>query len=121
MKELLVLPVFGMIFLGIGLQLVDIAESTGAKAVDYAEDMNMAMDCAVRGVELEKCSPDLLEHDFEPEINRTLDASKDIIEKTQVFYSDDIKQITRDGDKMIIELDTGDGKTETYTLTGTTD
>ena len=38
MKELLIAPVFIVMFLGFATQLVDIAESSSAKTLDYAEE-----------------------------------------------------------------------------------
>lgn len=105
MRELIVYPIFGLLLLGIGMQLVDIAESTGAKAVDFADDMNRAIDCAVMGIELEKCSPNLMSHDFKEEVNRTIETGNEILEIFQAHQSGDIKKITKKGNAIIIEIE----------------
>lgn len=71
-KILLFLPLFGLMILSLGSELSDIAQTSSEKSVSFANDMNGAMDCAFRGIPIEECSPTLMDHDFEPEINQTV-------------------------------------------------
>ncbi len=89
MKQLLIAPVFVVMFLGFATQLVDIAESSSAKTLDYTKDMNDAIDCAVRGIDLSVCSPNLMNYDFEEEIDKTIKVNEEIIE-TLSKYEDNI-------------------------------
>ena len=84
MKELLIYPAFAIFFLGFAMQMVDIAESTSAKTISFADDMNNAMDCATKGIDLTVCSPNLMNHDFKPEINKTIQANKDLMNTVQL-------------------------------------
>ena len=67
------MPAVGLILLTVAMQLYTIAESSSDKVVQYAEDINMAMDCALLGIPISQCSPKLLETDFTSEINQTLE------------------------------------------------
>jgi len=82
MEQILTIPVAVVIILGLTTQLGTVAESSADKAVAFADDMNNAIDCATRGIALEVCSPNLMSHDFEPEINATIKTSIDMIEET---------------------------------------
>ena len=77
-----------MLFLSIGTQMIDIAEGSSEKAVAFASDMQAAIDCATAGIPLEKCSPNLGKHDFEPDVkefqqalNETQKELKGVIEE----------------------------------------
>jgi len=104
MKELLIYPIFAVVFLGFAMQLIDIAESTTTKTIDYAEDMSRAVDCAVRGIDLSVCSPNLMDHDFEPEINRTIKTNKEIISKMQEILNKEIQDISEEDSAVIVQL-----------------
>ena len=69
---MLTIPIFFALIIGMSVQLIDIADSTTAKTLDFAQDMSDAMDCAILGKDLSLCSPRLMEYDFTPEIKRTL-------------------------------------------------
>ena len=71
MKELITASIVVSIIIGLTMQLVDIADSTSKKVVKYADDMNNAIDCAFKGVDIYVCSPDLSSTDFRPELNQT--------------------------------------------------
>ncbi len=79
MKEILIYPVVAIMILGFVPQLLTVAESSQAKAISFADDMNNAIDCATRGIALEICSPDLMNHDFTPELNQTVRISQDML------------------------------------------
>lgn len=72
MKEMLIAPGVMLLIMGFAVQLNDIAESSSDKVLAYAEDMNLAMDCALAGLPIRECSPELLKTDFSPEINKTI-------------------------------------------------
>lgn len=80
MKELLLAPLAVLIILGFVTQLSDIATSTSEKALNYANEMDSAVDCAFRGVLISECSPNLVDTNFEPEIKETIDFNKKIME-----------------------------------------
>jgi Skp family chaperone for outer membrane proteins len=69
MKELLIVPVVALVLLSIASQLTTTAENTGEKVVNYAQQMNSALDCAFLGEPLEKCSPELLETEFKSDVD----------------------------------------------------
>jgi hypothetical protein len=79
MKELVIYPAFAVFFLGFAMQMVDIAESSSEKTIAFADDMNNAIDCATKGIDLSICSPNLMNHDFSAEINQTIDANTEIM------------------------------------------
>jgi hypothetical protein len=64
MKAMILASVSVVIMLGFMLQLVDIADSTSNKALHFADSMDRAMDCAISGVSLDVCSPELKNTDF---------------------------------------------------------
>jgi hypothetical protein len=71
LRELALISTTGLLILSLVTQLVAIGEDTSNKAVDYAQDMNMATDCAFKGIPLEECVPDLNDTNFSSEIERT--------------------------------------------------
>lgn len=75
MKAAILAPIMLLFLLGFIVELGEIAESTSVKTLRYTQDMSDAMDCAFRGVSISECSPNLLETDFEPEINRSINFS----------------------------------------------
>ena len=77
MKILLLVP-FALLLLTFAIELESIAHDTAEKALNYAEDMNYAMDCAVRGIPIKECSPELMNIDFRHEINRTIHVLEEI-------------------------------------------
>ncbi|RMF05779.1 hypothetical protein D6764_03915 [Candidatus Woesearchaeota archaeon] len=79
LRVLLLVPVYGMMVLLLGAQLLDIAESASAKTVAFASDMEAAVDCAMRAIPLQECSPGIFSHDFKPEINGTLNATEEFL------------------------------------------
>jgi hypothetical protein len=78
MDSMITIPVVGVMMLGFMASLVEIAESTEDKAIAFADDMNNAMDCATRGIPIEVCSPNIMNHDFDVESDRLLEAVKEI-------------------------------------------
>ncbi|MFP4111564.1 MAG: hypothetical protein ACLFPQ_05410 [Candidatus Woesearchaeota archaeon] len=76
-KEIITIPIVMSLVLGLAMQLIEIAESTSEKVVRYAEDMNSAIDCAFRGIDISYCAPNLAGTDFKGELNET----KEIIDE----------------------------------------
>jgi hypothetical protein len=71
MKELLMIPIIATIILGFVAQLEPIAQESSDKAVEYAQDMNNAMECAAKGIPISKCSPNLMDTSFKEELDNT--------------------------------------------------
>ena len=85
------------VILGLSLQLVSIAESTSDKVVDFANSMEKAMDCAVLGVDVYECAPELnrdMYFELQDELNDTqevLQRMRDLartnsLEEEETFY-----------------------------------
>ncbi len=83
MKELLTIPAIAVVVLGFVLQLQDIAESTSDKAVSYAEDMNSAMDCAMAGIPISRCSPEITKTSFKEEAKEAIE----LLNSTEIEYN----------------------------------
>ena len=77
-KQLLIIPAFTLLCFSFFAQLSELAESSADKAIDFAEDMEKAIDCATRGEDLSVCSPELFSHDFEQEIEELTDTAEEI-------------------------------------------
>lgn len=69
-KTILLVPIILSLTLGLGTQLADLANDASSKTVAFATSADEAVDCALRGVDISECSPELTSYDFEPEINR---------------------------------------------------
>ncbi len=104
LKNLIIFPIFAVLFLSFAVQLVDIAESTSEKAIGFTLDMQEAVDCATRGVDMEICSPGLFEHNFDDEIKRTKEVNLEFIKevKDKINYTDDYI-IKKEGNEIIIK------------------
>jgi len=79
MNYLVILPMAIILILATATQLYDVAESSSNKAVDFAEDMDDAIDCATHGVDMNQCSPGLYSHDFSSEHDSLVDISGRIV------------------------------------------
>ena len=101
MRELIILPVIGLALLGFVPELVAIASSSQDKAIDFADDMNAAIDCATRGIPLEICSPGLMSHDFQPEFESVSDINRRLLDYLAVHETVDV---VVEGNRTIIVL-----------------
>ncbi len=103
-RELLIFPLFAALCLGFTVQLVEIAESTSGKAIDFTNDMHGALDCATRGIDMKECSPDLFTYEFDDEIEKTIDSSLEFSRELEdsLARGEDYN-IKREGNKIIIE------------------
>jgi len=72
MKSLLILPAVAILLLGVAIELEGIAQSTSDKAIEFAGDMESAMDCATVGRPIRECSPRLMDTDFTTDVNETI-------------------------------------------------
>ncbi|MFW6014000.1 MAG: hypothetical protein ACOCZ6_01985 [Nanoarchaeota archaeon] len=104
MNNMIVFPIFAVICLTFAMQLLDIAESTSEKALGFTEEMNNAVDCATRGVDMRECSPGLYDYEFEEEMEKTLDTNLEFAEKIkEKTNSTEEIRIIIDGEEFIIE------------------
>lgn len=73
MQESMYLPALLIISLSIGtaMELATVAEASATKAVEYSNDMVLALDCAYTARPLDECSPDLFSTDFTQEADQT--------------------------------------------------
>jgi hypothetical protein len=71
MKELLIIPGIALLMLGFVVQLEGIAKQSSEKAIKFSQDMNNAMDCAFLGKPIRECSPNLMNRNFNKEVNQT--------------------------------------------------
>jgi hypothetical protein len=71
MKELIMVPLIATIILSFVAQLEPIAKESSDKAIEYAQDMNNAMECATKGIPISKCSPNLMDTSFTKELEET--------------------------------------------------
>ena len=69
-----------------GTQLVEIGTSTSEKTLNYANEMDSAVDCAFRGIPIEECSPTLTDTNFEPEIKEYIDFNKEMQDQIDALY-----------------------------------
>jgi hypothetical protein len=80
MKYILITPAVIIMVLTFTSQMVSMAETTQAKTVSYVDDMNNALDCAFKGVDLRVCSPNLYDYDFKGDINATIRANQEFMQ-----------------------------------------
>ena len=95
MRFLIILPIAITIILAFVVQLSDIAISTSDKALNYSNEMDNAVDCAFRGIPIEKCSPNLNSKNFEPEINEIIDFNQILIREYGLNISEIENQIKK--------------------------
>lgn len=70
--KIIIVSGVALLMLGFMTQLHHIAESSSEKTLQYADDMNKAMDCAFVGKPIRECSPTLMETNFDNELNETI-------------------------------------------------
>jgi cell shape-determining protein MreC len=80
-NELITIPIVMSIVLALGMQLVEIAESTSEKVINYADSMNSAVDCAFLGIDIKECAPELDSYSFKEDLQKT----RDIIEELKAL------------------------------------
>jgi len=77
-RQLLILPPIILLILALVSQLMEIAESTSERTIEYANDMNDALDCAFRGINIRRCSPTLMNTTYEEEYKQFEDVLKNM-------------------------------------------
>lgn len=63
MKSVALLTTAIIIIMGLTVELATIAEETSEKTLDFSNEMNDAIDCAIQGLPIQECSPSLMEDD----------------------------------------------------------
>ncbi|MGM5484399.1 MAG: hypothetical protein ACQEP1_00830 [Nanobdellota archaeon] len=91
MKELVFAPIAAVILLGFMANLSEIATSTSEKALNYANEMDSAVDCAFRGVNVEECSD--MDQDFEKDKKEAIDFNKELIDEYGVNVTNATNQL----------------------------
>lgn len=84
-SEIVTVPLVMSIVLALALQLVDIAESSSEKVVHYAGQMDSAIDCAFRGIDISYCAPDLDDTSFKEELEETLEIIEQLKELNETI------------------------------------
>ena len=64
-----------LLITGMFMNLMDIAQTTADTTLTFATDMNLALDCATRGVSIFECSPNL---DPEPFVKQLKKRNPDV-------------------------------------------
>lgn len=90
--------VFSTIFLlGIANDIINVAEETGNKTIQYSSEIDSAVDCAFSGIEIEKCSPQLIsdgdsfkqtKKEFEGILNRAMKTSIELYTDEHISFKD---------------------------------
>lgn len=91
-REIVIYPLFALMFMGFALQLIDIAESTSDKALAFSYDMENAVDCATRAVDLKECSPGLYDHNFRQEIDKTIKLNTEMLDQIKSMLEEEYQQ-----------------------------
>lgn len=99
MRELIFIPVIAVMILGFMTQLSDIAMSTSDKTLNYADQMDSAVDCAFRGIPVEVCSPGLSNTNFEADTKEVIQLNKRMIEA----YGMDIEETMHNQTQATVE------------------
>ena len=86
-REIIIAPVIAIFVIGFAIQLIAIAESSSNKVLDYADGMNDALDCALRGISIYNCSPQLRDYDFKNDTREFRDVNSDHLEGLKHLFS----------------------------------
>jgi protein associated with RNAse G/E len=105
-RELLIYPAFTIMLLTFSLQLVDSAESVSLKTAEFALDMQNAVDCAVKGIDIYECSPNLKGYDFNEDINKAIKQNQEIKSNLNSILNEEEYDyiIKKENNKIIIEI-----------------
>ncbi len=77
------LPIFAAMLIGISNDLVDLSDKVSTKTIDYTQQMADAMPCALEGIDLKQCSPELYETNFDEETDEFKELNSQIIDDMQ--------------------------------------
>ena len=89
MKQILLIPVIMVMFFSFASQLMDLAQASSDKAIDFSEDMANAIDCAAEARPLEECSPGIMGHDFSIEMKEAQKLNNEIAELSKSIINED--------------------------------
>ena len=101
-KELLLAPMVIVIVLSFTLSLTEIAESTGNKALLYANGMDNAMDCAIHGQSINECSPELTNTEFKTNAIEFQELNNDYIDKLRSELENELNNTNSTNSTIII-------------------
>lgn len=87
-STLVALPIILTVVIGFASQLEDLAMDSSKKALDFADDMNKAMECATKGLPITLCSPNVTSYDFSPETEEFTILLEDMQEELNLAMSD---------------------------------
>jgi predicted membrane protein len=85
LKEIIITPIIAVFIIGFALQLAEVAESASGKVLNFADDMNEALDCALMGVDIYQCSPELREYDFSDDLEEYRDINLEYLNELKIL------------------------------------
>jgi hypothetical protein len=88
----LTVPLILSLLIGVATELTEIAESASDKVINYAEDMENALDCAFVGIPIEVCSPNLVQTDFKQDL-KDLNATNAELIQFYEQYADQLAEL----------------------------
>ena len=80
-KELITVPLVMSLLLGVTMELIEVAESSSEKVIDYANEMDSAIDCAFQGVDIGYCAPRLADGSMKEDFKDDLERTKELIDQ----------------------------------------
>lgn len=87
-STLIALPIILTVVIGFASQLEDLAMDSSEKALEFADDMNKAMECATKGIPITLCSPNVTSYDFSPETEEFSVILEDMQEELSLAMAD---------------------------------
>jgi hypothetical protein len=105
-KFILIMASFAIFMLSFSLALGKIAESAANKSLVFAEDINNAVDCAVRAVPIEECSPRLMDETFQPNNGNYTRITQNV---TMTYYYTELEDLG----ELMQQFNTTEGQTKT--------
>lgn len=101
LREIIVAPFVVVLILGFVLQIANIAESASEKVVNYADEINNALDCAFDGISIYECSPGLDTYNFEEDLTKYKDYNAEFLANiTKIFENG---TVISEGDYIIVK------------------
>lgn len=83
MKELIIAPIIASLILTFTLGLIHTAEDVSHKVNNFAENMDIATDCAFRGIDIYKCSPELSSNNFKQDMKDYKKNNEEFVKKLE--------------------------------------
>lgn len=85
---LVMIPIVAGMIATLAQELVVQAEEVSEKTIDYADQMNNALDCAFKGIPITVCSPDLVDVDFDQDLVEFQETLEDIQTEAEATLND---------------------------------